>query len=232
MMTAVLGWLKTASWLGMPAWVWLLIFTLGAVNQAIRAAKWTEAMSIWEGIWRFVLWIPAIGPFLERFPIIGLVLRKCAGKTEEGLPLPPAPPPAAVLLPITFLLAGCQCWQPAHQNDVGCIVARQAIDCTKGAIAGVLPAVLAIFGAMPGGQVSGDAIVEQLKGQGINAAAKDVICIAAALAADFGGRASGSEPERMRAAQSKAALVAIETHYQVPLNTKIRVVVHGRETWL
>lgn len=101
----------------------------------------------------------------------------------------------ATLLPFVFfggLLSSCQCWQPAHQNDVGCVVLKQIIDCTQGAGAGLVPVVTGIIENQIQGQTSVDwADVEaRLEAAGI----KDGGCILANLENDFIAKATGPQP--------------------------------------
>ena len=74
----------------MPVYVWALLILVGAINEIVRASKWTEALSIWQGVWRFILWIPALGPLLTRFPFLGPFIQKLAGVDPDAgkLPLP------------------------------------------------------------------------------------------------------------------------------------------------
>lgn len=66
--------------LGMPTWVWVLVIGLLAINDAIKAAKWTRAESFVEALAMSLLRIPVLGTvILARFPVIGWLLRKLAG---------------------------------------------------------------------------------------------------------------------------------------------------------
>lgn len=66
--------------LGMPVWAWALVLSVLAVNDAIKAAKWTRAESFIEAIALSILNVPFLGPALiAKLPVIGWVLHKLAG---------------------------------------------------------------------------------------------------------------------------------------------------------
>ena len=68
-MDTILAFLRTNEFLGLRAYVWAIILLLGLANEIIRVAHFTQALSVWQGFWRFVLWLPIVGK-LARFPIL------------------------------------------------------------------------------------------------------------------------------------------------------------------
>lgn len=92
---------------------------------------------------------------------------------------------AAVLLLCALGMgsASCQCWQPQHKNDVGCIVLHQIIDCTTGEIVQLGSPVASVIETYIAGQTSVDwgALEGALEAAGI----KDTGCILAQLENDF-----------------------------------------------
>src|SRR5690349_11772880 len=65
--------------LGMPVWAWAIVAALVALNEAITRGKWTRAQSAFQGAIRFLLAIPALGKVLAAMPLLGDVLKWCAG---------------------------------------------------------------------------------------------------------------------------------------------------------
>ena len=107
-MRSILDYLRHTVWLGMPLGVWMIVFGLGAFNEVVNRAKWTEAQSILQGLASFFLWIPVLGPVLTKFPVLGALISRIAAKDPDAgkMPLPPSDPPSppvASLLPLLFL---------------------------------------------------------------------------------------------------------------------------------
>lgn len=65
--------------LGLPVWAWAIIAALGAVNELVLKSTRTEARSLWQGLWRFILWLPAFGGIVARLPLLGQLAVKFAG---------------------------------------------------------------------------------------------------------------------------------------------------------
>jgi hypothetical protein len=108
-------------WMGMPVYVWTLLAAVGITNEVIERMKWTKAGSILQGIFRFVLNFPALGPLLAKFPYVGDFLRWLAKKQpDEAPPAPPAAPPAALLFPFLLIFtASCTPAQTAAWKTAG-----------------------------------------------------------------------------------------------------------------
>lgn len=163
------------SLLGLPIGFWTALIVAGVLNEVILKSKWTEAKSIWQGFWRVILWVPAVGPLLARFPWVGPLLQKFAGIEEQGLPLPPPNPPSAVLLPLAFLAALSAC---------GTVGGQAFTRCELGALPQTSQAIIA---CSVGALTSPADWQAQLTACGVSVAAQQLNCVVAAIVAATGG---------------------------------------------
>jgi len=80
------------------------------------------------------------------------------------------------------LLPSCSCWLPEKAQDKGCIVTRQLVDCTQGAVITSGPALAAIVkNLIASGVMDWDAVIQAAAGMGF----KDAGCFLAQLENDF-----------------------------------------------
>lgn len=86
------------------------------------------------------------------------------------------------LVVLGSVLPACYCWQPAHQSEPKCIVARQVVDCTHEAINVLEPAALLLITDLIGAESPDWTAIEQrLEAFGF----RDAGCLLAALENDF-----------------------------------------------
>ena len=100
------------SLLGMPIWLWLVLTAVGGVNELVNRMKWTKAESLIQGAARAILWVPAVGPTLGRFPLLGTLLRWSAGLEKQpviGSEIGGPSNPAVVLVMLSAFMgvSGC-----------------------------------------------------------------------------------------------------------------------------
>lgn len=84
---------------------------------------------------------------------------------------PPSMPSAAALLPflaipLLFSLAGCDCWQTAHEMEPKCVIAHDVVECAEGdaamAVSIAASLITSIETAMPIDLATIEAIAEQM----------------------------------------------------------------------
>jgi len=185
--TAVHDWLRVEFAL-LPRYVWLLLVLMGILNEAIRASKWTRALSIWQGSFALVLWIPVIGSVVvAKTPFVGDLLRYAAGQapapwvkaartqTDDTPTDPERPMNVRLLLPwlasATLLLSACGfCSVPANKDTARCKAQSVAVDCGAPAIMKIIiriaPKVAAALVTFNFDSLLSD-IIAELQAQGI-----------------------------------------------------------------
>jgi len=92
--------LMLRTWLGAPAWVWLITLVgLPLANEIAQRSKGTRAESLLQAISLALLKTPILGIALAKFPVVGDVLYVFAPKDKQGLPTPLIAKPSTVVVP-------------------------------------------------------------------------------------------------------------------------------------
>jgi len=115
-----------------------------------------------------------------------------AGKPNMRTGKPASVPAVVASLLIAFMLlnTGCACWKPEGKNDPKCIVLREVVDCTTGALKDLGPALGGVLAVLMSGntEIDWNVILDRLKGAGLT----DAGCILAELQKDFMGKPAAS----------------------------------------
>jgi hypothetical protein len=202
-----------------PPPVWVIPFLVIQQLMTLRAAHGRKGIEgVGDGRWSFPL---------VHYPIVGEPVPSRGG-------VPPSPPAApssssGVVPTIVFVLllgqiAACACFTPAspEYNSKKCVISRQAVDCTKSSVIGLVMAVgpalaLAILSGAP---IDLAKIAEQAEKGGIG----NGLCLLAALEADLIKPAAGPAP--VASAKDKAHSVLVELAHKVygpgPVDIKIK----------
>ncbi len=126
----------------------------------------------------------------------------------------------ALFMAFTMGLSACACLRPSSDeyNSKKCVVARQALDCTKDSLVALLPLLPGIAVALLSGQaIDWAAIGNGAKDKGLANAA----CLLAVVQADFGSPAAARDSLADRLALDEAASLELSRRAGVELQSLV-----------
>lgn len=178
-------------------------------------------MNALTGVEMFDL-VPATSPYfkLVAFGVwfCGNLLALFAPAMAKRMPKPKAA--VAALVIGALALQGCACFRPSSEkyNSRGCVIARKAVDCTKGA---VLDFIMVVGPGIIADLLAGRA--PNLREIAHNAEKKGVgwgVCLLAAIDADLGGKPDAAP--QSRPVYEALAAHAREVYGPGPIDVKLR----------